>query len=65
MTDPITTAPAQLPLAVVLTCTSCDGTYEPSAEDFARDRTGCPAPDCRGWTFSSALTVPPATGGAA
>jgi len=53
----------QLPLAVVLTCTDCDHTYEPSVEDFVRGRTGCPDPDCGGWTFSSALTEP-ATGGA-
>ena len=46
------------PLDVVLTCTDCDHTYEPSAEDFATGRTGCPDPDCGGWTFSSALTVP-------
>ena len=54
----------QLPLAVVLTCTTCDHIYEPSVEDVVRGRTGCPDPDCGGWTFSSALTVPPATGGA-
>jgi len=53
----------QLPMAVVLTCCTCDHTYEPSAEDFARGRTGCPDPDCGGWAFSSALTEP-ATGGA-
>jgi len=54
----------QLPMAVVLTCTTCNHTYEPSVEDVVRGRTGCPDPDCGGWTFSSALTVPPATGGA-
>ena len=54
----------QLPLAVVLTCCTCDTTYEPTAEAIARGRLGCPDPDCRGWTFSSALTVPPAIGGA-
>ncbi len=54
----------QLPLAVALTCCTCDTTYEPTAEAIARGRLGCPDPDCGGWTFSSALTVPPATGGA-
>ncbi len=64
MSDPPTTTPAQPPLAVVLTCCTCDVTYEPTAEAIARGRFGCPDPDCGGWTFSSALTVPPATGGA-
>ena len=64
MNDPTTTTPVQLPLAVVLTCTTCDTAYEPSLEAIARGRLGCPDPDCGGWTFSSALTVPPATGGA-
>jgi len=50
--------------AVVLTCTDCDTTYQPSVEDVASGRSGCPDPDCGGWTFSSALTVPD-TGGAA
>ena len=58
-----TTTPAQLPLAVVLTCTDCDQTYEPSVEAIARGRLGCPDPDCGGWTFSSALSIP--SGGAA
>ena len=52
------------PLAVVLTCCTCDQTYEPTAEAIARNRFSCPDPHCGGWTFSSALTVPPATGGA-
>ena len=60
-----TTAPEQLPLAVVLTCCTCDVTYEPTAEAVARGRFGCPDPDCGGWTFSSALSVPSTTGGAA
>ena len=63
MNDP-TTTPEQLPLAVVLTCCDCDTTYEPTPEAIARGQLGCPDPDCGGWTFSSALTVPPATGGA-
>ena len=54
----------QLPLAVVLTCCTCDTTYEPTPEAIARGQLGCPDPDCGGWTFSSALTVPPAIGGA-
>ena len=65
MTDLSTTTPEQLPLAVVLTCCTCDTTYEPTPDAVARGRFGCPDPDCGGWTFSSALTVPPATGGAA
>jgi len=64
MSDLPITAPEQPALAVVLTCCTCDQTYEPSTEDFIRGRLGCPDPDCGGWTFSSALTVP-ATGGAA
>jgi len=51
-------------LGVVLTCTDCDTTYEPSREDFATGRTGCPDPDCGGWAFSSALTEPATIGGA-
>ena len=65
MSDPTITTSAQLPLAVVLTCTDCDQTYEPTAEAIARNRFGCPDPDCGGWTFSSALSVPSTTGGAA
>ena len=53
------------PLAVVLTCCTCDHTYEPTAEAVATGRLGCPDPDCGGWTFSSALTVPSTAGGAA
>ena len=57
-------APAQ-PLAVVLTCCTCDQTYEPTPEAIARNRFGCPDPQCGGWSFSAALTVPSSTGGAA
>ena len=49
---------------VVLTCTDCDTTYEPPAEDVASGRLGCPDPDCGGWVFSSALTAPATAGGA-
>ena len=56
-------APVEVPLAVVLTYTDCQHTYAPSTEDFAVGRTGCPDPDCGGWTFVAELTVP-ATGGA-
>jgi len=65
MSDPTITTPVQMPLAVVLTCCTCDTTYEPTAEAVARGRFGCPDPDCGGWTFSSALSVPSTTGGAA
>ena len=65
MNDPTITTPVQTPLAVVLTCTDCDTTYEPTAEAVARGRFGCPDPDCGGWTFSSALTVPSTTTGGA
>ncbi len=52
------------PPGVVLACTDCDHVYEPTAADLAAGRTGCPDPDCGGWTWSSALTVAPGTGGA-
>ena len=65
MNDPTTTTPAQTPLAVVLTCCSCDTTYEPTVEAIARGRFGCPDSDCGGWTFSAALTVPATTTGSA
>ena len=52
------------PLAVVLTCCTCDHTYEPTVEAVATGRLGCPDPGCGGWTFSSALTVPSTAGGA-
>jgi len=50
------------PGVVVLSCIDCDHVYEPTAADLAAGRTGCPDPDCGGWTFSSALTVPAAGG---
>ncbi len=59
--DPATLG-TELPLRVVLTCTVCDRTHEPSAEDLARGRTSCPDPDCGGWTFTAELAEP-ATGG--
>jgi hypothetical protein len=65
MSDLPITTPEQLPLAVVLTCCTCDTTYEPTAEAIARNRFGCPDPGCRGWTFSAALTVPSTTPGGA
>ena len=60
----VLTPAGDTPPGVMLTCTDCDHVYEPTAEDLAAGRSGCPDPDCGGWTFSSALTVPPATGGA-
>ena len=65
MSDLPTTAPEQLPLAVVLTCCTCDTSYEPDADAVARGRFGCPDSDCGGWTFSAALTVPSTTTGGA
>ena len=65
MSDPTTTTPEQLALSLLLTCCTCQTTYQPSAEDFAFGRTSCPSPDCdRGWTWTAALTEP-AAGGAA
>ncbi len=67
--QPGTTRPAippratEPPLAVVLTCIGCQRSYEPTPDDFAAGRTGCPDPDCGGWTYTAALTAP-ATGGA-
>ena len=62
-TRPTAPPPATEPtLAVVLTCTKCQRTYEPTAEAVATGRLGCPDPDCGGWTFVAELTVP-ATGG--
>ena len=61
MNDPITSTPEQLPLALVLTCTDCRTSYEPSAEDFTFGRTSCPNPDCdRGWFWTAALAAPDA-----
>ena len=65
MTDLPTTAPEQLALSLLLTCDTCQTTYAPSAEAVARGRLGCPDPDCGGWTFSSALSVPSTTTGGA
>jgi len=45
------------PPGVVLACIDCDHVYEPTAADLAAGHTGCPDPDCDGWTWSSALTV--------
>ena len=50
----------QAPVSVVFTCTSCGRTYEPTVEDFAAGRTGCPDPDCGGWTFWARLVEPSA-----
>ena len=60
---PDPTPTGEVPLAVVLTCCTCDHTYEPTVEAVATGRLGCPNPDCGGWTFVAELTVP-ATGGA-
>lgn len=44
--------------SVILTCTDCGLSFEPSVEDFAAGRTGCPDPDCDGWTFWAELREP-------
>jgi len=49
------------PPVLVLSCTACEHAYEASLYDVAADRLGCP--NCGGWTFLAALTVPPAAGG--
>ena len=46
-----------LPVGVVFTCTECEHTFEPSFEDFDTGRTGCPDPDCGGWTLVAELTI--------
>ena len=45
----------QRPVSVLLTCTRCALTYEPSGADFAVGRTECPDPDCGGWSFWAQL----------
>ncbi len=50
----------ELLAGVVLTCTSCVRDYEPTVEDFAAGRTGCPDPDCGGWSFWARLVEPSA-----
>ena len=54
---------AEPPLLVVLSCMTCDLSWEPTPEDFAAGRLGCPDPDCGGWTYAASL-IEPATGGA-
>jgi len=57
-TRPTTPSPATEPaLAVVLTCTGCQRSYEPTTGDFAAGRTGCPDRACGGWVWTSTLTV--------
>ena len=51
------------PPVLVLSCTACEHTYQPSPYDSAGARLGCP--NCGGWAFfAGELTVPPAAGGA-
>ncbi len=42
---------------VAFTCTECDTTFEPTAEDFEFGRTDCPDPNCGGWTLLAELTI--------
>lgn len=44
----------------LLVCESCQATYEPTDEDLDAGRTGCPDPDCGGWTFWAELVEPTA-----
>ena len=53
-------APSEDQAAVVLTCCDCGCTFEPSIEDFADGGTGCPEPDCGGWTVWARLVEPAA-----
>ncbi len=47
-------------LNVVLTCTDCGVSYEPTPEDFDTGRLGCLDPDCGGWTMiAETITVIP------
>jgi len=65
MDNPTTRTPVQLALSLLLTCDDCGEPYQPSPEDFAFGRTGCPSPDCdRGWSWTAALAEP-TTGGPA
>jgi len=57
-TRPTAPPPATEPaLDVVLTCTDCQRSYEPTTGDFAAGRTGCPDRACGGWVWTSTLTV--------
>lgn len=53
-------AQQHLPTGFVLVCDSCQGSYEPTGEDLDTGRTGCPDPDCSGWTFWAGLVEPAA-----
>ncbi|MQA13469.1 MAG: hypothetical protein GEV09_04635 [Pseudonocardiaceae bacterium] len=48
----------QLPTGFLLVCDSCQGTYEPTGEDVGAGRSGCPDPDCGGWTLWAQLAEP-------
>lgn len=52
--------PGETSVSAAFTCTDCRVTYEPTAEDFDAGRTGCPDPDCGGWTFRAELVEPAA-----
>lgn len=47
------TAPAA---RVVLTCTTCQHTYEPTRDDWRHADTGCPR--CGGWTITAGVREP-------
>ena len=59
---PLTPAPAELPLRVVLTCGSpdCQHPFEPDPDAFASANLACPA--CGGWTFHAELAEPTTAG---
>jgi hypothetical protein len=50
----------QPPTGFVLVCDSCRIPYEPAVEDLDAGRTGCPDPDCGGWTLWAGLVEPAA-----
>jgi Zn finger protein HypA/HybF involved in hydrogenase expression len=42
--------------AVVLTCMTCQHTYEPDSDDWRHADTSCPG--CGGWTMTADLAEP-------
>jgi Zn finger protein HypA/HybF involved in hydrogenase expression len=46
----------EVPMRVVLACTTCQTTWEPDLIDVAAGNTGCPT--CGGWTWIAQLAEP-------